>query len=118
MTTGIGHLGFTATLAPTLPSGTRAESPSLAPAPARPPHPVDSVHLSVPPEIPADTLAAVQVAAARVAELAVRQRELHFQLDQHSSRVIIEVRDFDGNVLRTIPPSKALEIMSTTGEID
>ena len=29
-----------------------------------------------------------------------------------SNRVVIEVRDLDGNVLKTIPPAKALDVMS------
>ena len=29
-----------------------------------------------------------------------------------ANRVVIEVRDLDGNVIKTIPPAKALDIMS------
>ena len=39
-------------------------------------------------------------------------RELHFSHDKESGRVIIEVRDLEGNVLKTIPPSKAMDILS------
>jgi hypothetical protein len=48
--------------------------------------------------------------AARVAEqLHAQQRELHFEPTE-SGRVIVQVRDLDGNVIRTIPPARALEI--------
>jgi len=47
-----------------------------------------------------------------VQELHKRNRELHFTRDESSNRVVIEVRDLDGNVIKTIPPAKALDIMS------
>ena len=36
-------------------------------------------------------------------------RELHFETDEETGRVIIQVRDLEGNVIRTIPPSDALD---------
>jgi uncharacterized FlaG/YvyC family protein len=54
----------------------------------------------------------VDRAAERVDELAERNRELHFSRDETTNRVVIEVRDLDGNVIKTIPPAKVLEIMS------
>jgi flagellar protein FlaG len=54
----------------------------------------------------------VEAAGRRAAELAAQRRELHFQKDPASGRLIVEVRDLDGHVLRTIPPSHALEVMS------
>ncbi len=53
----------------------------------------------------------------RVRELAADDRELHFRKDEATGRVIVEVRDLDGNVLRTIPPSEALDVMSRTSSI-
>jgi FlaG protein len=79
---------------------------------AAPAAPVDSVQLSIPASPPAEVQDAVGAAAARVADLAAQNRTLHFELDEHSKRVVIQVRDLDGNVLKTIPPSKALEVMS------
>ena len=52
------------------------------------------------------------VLADASAELAASNRELHFRKDEESGRVIIQVRDLAGNVLRTIPPSEALAVMS------
>lgn len=61
---------------------------------------------------PAEVLAAVDAAVARVAELAEANRELHLELDDDSGRVVVQVRRLDGAVLRTIPPSAALDIIS------
>ena len=48
--------------------------------------------------------------AARVAEeLHAMKRELHFETTDNG-RVIVQVRDLDGNVIRTIPAAKALDI--------
>jgi hypothetical protein len=79
---------------------------------ARPAAVVDSAHLSLPGTPPPEVLDAVGAAAARAAELRAANRELHFRKDEHSGRVIVEVRDFEGNVIRTIPPSKALDVMA------
>ena len=54
----------------------------------------------------------VDRAAERVQELHADNRELHFSREEGTNRVVIEVRDLDGNVIKTIPPSKALDIMS------
>jgi flagellar protein FlaG len=67
---------------------------------------------SVPPAPTEEARELVDRAAERVQELHAANRELHFSTDEDSGRVIIEVRDLDGNVLKTIPPSKALDIMS------
>ena len=45
-------------------------------------------------------------------ELHADNRELHFSREAGTNRVVIEVRDLDGNVIKTIPPAKALDIMS------
>jgi hypothetical protein len=66
----------------------------------------------IPAEPPPDALREVDRAAARAEDLWRDQRELHFEMDEDSGRVIVQVRDLDGNVVRTIPPSEALHIMS------
>lgn len=66
----------------------------------------------VPPAPTEEAREMVDRAAERVQELHADNRELHFSTDEQSGRVIIEVRDLEGNVLKTIPPSKALDIMS------
>lgn len=89
-----------------------ATARSVAPGATVATAPVDSVELSVPASPPAGVLDAVGAAADRVDSLAAQHRELHFEMDESSKRVIIQVRDLDGNVIRTIPPSKALDVMS------
>jgi uncharacterized FlaG/YvyC family protein len=66
----------------------------------------------VPPAPTPEAREMVDKAAERVQELATQNRELHFSRDEASNRVVIEVRDLEGNVLKTIPPAKALDIMS------
>jgi flagellar protein FlaG len=72
----------------------------------------DSAVLSVPASPPVEVREAVAAAAARAAELRESNRELHFHKDETSGRVIVQVRDLAGHVIRTIPPSHALNIMA------
>jgi hypothetical protein len=76
------------------------------------PAPADSVELSLPASPPPEILDEIGAAAERAQELAGLNRELHFRKDETSGRVIVEVRDLDGNVIRTIPPSHALDVMA------
>jgi flagellar protein FlaG len=39
--------------------------------------------------------------------------EVHFDLDENSGRLAIEMRDLEGNVLKTLSPSGALGIAAT-----
>jgi hypothetical protein len=80
--------------------------------PAKPPVAVDTAQLSLAAYPPAEVLDAVGAAADRVDQLVAENRELHFRKDEETGRVIVEVRDLEGNVIRTIPPSSALEVMS------
>jgi hypothetical protein len=75
--------------------------------------PRDVATLGIPASPPAEVLGAVGAAADRADELAAMNRELHFERDPDSGRVIVQVRDLaSGEVIRTIPPSKALDVMS------
>jgi uncharacterized FlaG/YvyC family protein len=74
---------------------------------------VDMIPGSPPPELHDE----IDAASKRVDELRAEGRELHFSFDHQSQRVAIQVRDLDGNVLRTIPPSKALQVVSG-GKLD
>jgi FlaG protein len=74
--------------------------------------PVDAAHVGVPAGPPPPVLDAVGVAADRAEQLAAEQRELHFEPDAATGRVIVQVRDLrTGEVLRTIPASKALDVL-------
>lgn len=61
---------------------------------------------------PAEALDAVGAAFDRVHEMYDDKRELHFEMDPTSNRVVVQVRSLDGTVIRTIPPSEAMDIMS------
>jgi hypothetical protein len=39
--------------------------------------------------------------------------QVHFELDEESGRLAIEMRDLEGNVLETLSPSDALAIAAT-----
>jgi len=71
-----------------------------------------SVQIDVPATPPPELRDEMDRAYARYDELRADGRALHFATDPHSGRVVIEVRDVEGNVLRTIPPSKALDVIS------
>jgi len=65
----------------------------------------------VPASPPAHVLCDVDRAARRVDELQDAHCELHFEMDA-DRRVVVQLRDLNGRVLRTIAPSEALEILS------
>jgi uncharacterized FlaG/YvyC family protein len=67
---------------------------------------------ALPSRPPLEVLHEMEAAARRYDELRSQQRELHFRHDANLNRVVVEVRDLDGNVLRTIPPSKALDVIA------
>jgi uncharacterized FlaG/YvyC family protein len=67
---------------------------------------------TMPSRPPAEVLAEMEAASRRYDELRSQQRELHFTRDESRNRVVVEVRDLEGNVVRTIPPSKALEVIA------
>jgi hypothetical protein len=72
----------------------------------------DTLLGSVPPAPTPEAREMVDRAAERVEELHAKNRELHFSVEKGTNRVVIEVRDLDGNVIKTIPPAKALDVMS------
>lgn len=70
------------------------------------------VDIAVPSSPPPELRGEMERASSRQAELRSEGREMHFATDAQSGRLVIEVRDLDGNVLRTIPPSQALDVIS------
>jgi flagellar protein FlaG len=73
----------------------------------------DVARVGVPATPPPQVLDAIGAAADRVDELAAQQRELHFERDEHTGRVIVQVRDLaTREVIRTIPPSEALAALT------
>jgi hypothetical protein len=76
--------------------------------------PEEKASAEIPASPPPDVLREIQAAGARAEELWNARRELHFEVND-SGRVVIQVRDLDGHVIRTVPPSEALDIMSGRG---
>ena len=66
---------------------------------------VDTLPASPPPHVLEEMYTASKVADT----LHDQARELHFET-AGSGRVVVTVKDLDGNVIRTIPPAKALEV--------
>jgi hypothetical protein len=80
-----------------------------SPAPAK----ADAAVLSLPGSPPAEVLDEVGAAADRAEQLAEQGRELHFEADEKTGRVIVQVRDLaSGQVIRTIPPKDALAMLT------
>ena len=66
---------------------------------------------TIPANPPPDLIDQVSTAARVAEDLRSMGRELHFEPPTSpGGRVVIEVRDLDGNVLRTVPPEEALDI--------
>jgi FlaG protein len=72
----------------------------------------DVAVISLPASPPPEVMDDVARARDRAAELAANNRELHFSTDEETGRVIVQVRVLEGNVIRTIPPSHALQVMA------
>jgi hypothetical protein len=113
MSLEIGHLppSFAPVPAPATPR-VPSQGFALRVAPLTAPRAADSVELSLPPSPPPEVLDEIGAAADRAHELATLNRELHFRQDKESGRVIVEVRDLEGTLIRTIPPSEALNVMA------
>jgi flagellar protein FlaG len=71
-----------------------------------------SLEPSFPASPPPEVLDEIGAAADRADALAAADRELHFSVDDERGRVVVTVRDLAGNVIRTIPPSEALDVMA------
>lgn len=61
---------------------------------------------SLPPELRVQ----VRDASRRWEELRAMGRELRFEQDPDSGRLVVEVRDLEGRVISKLPPSSVLEI--------
>jgi flagellar protein FlaG len=109
MSVQLGHLSLVA--AASGPAGAPGHLPAPAPVPPAPvadPVTSDVIPASPPPEVQEQVTAALQ----RAHDLFSENRELHFAKDPETGRIVVQVRDLQGNVVRTIPPSEALEVMT------
>jgi len=109
MTFEIGQLTFQPTPPTTQPA--RVRTAVEPPAAVDPGVSFDFMSDVIPASPPPEALAEVDAAWERAAQLAAENRELHFDTDPETGRVIIQVRTLDGEVLRTIPPSRALDVV-------
>ncbi len=62
--------------------------------------------------VPPHLLAEIDLAFARAGELAARNRELHFAQCDPDAPIVVEVRDLDGALIRTIAGAEALDVLS------
>jgi flagellar protein FlaG len=72
---------------------------------------------TIPDSPPQEVLDAMDAASRAYQKLRAQGRELRFAQDADTGRLTIEVHDLDGNLLRTIPPSKLLDV-ATRGGLD
>ena len=72
---------------------------------------------SIPAAPPAEVLEQMHDAAQVADKLRAMDRELHFE-PQPNGRVLIQVRDLGGNVVRTASPSEALDIAAGARLLD
>jgi uncharacterized FlaG/YvyC family protein len=113
MSLDIGRLQATYHPTPTPVASTRpAAVAATATAAADQTRRFDTILADVPPAPTEEVRVHVERAAQIAQDMADRNRELHFTQDQETGRVIIQVRDLQGTVIRTIPPSHALDMMS------
>ena len=69
-----------------------------------------AVNVSTLPASPPPAVLEEMHTAARVyQELRAQKRELHFEVTE-GGRVAVQVRDLDGNVIRTIPAVEAIDV--------
>lgn len=59
---------------------------------------------------PSEVHDAIAVAAQSYKQLAKQNREMQFRIDDATGKLTVEVHDLKGNLLFTVPSSKALEV--------
>jgi len=84
--------------------------------------PADAADVSssdIPASPPPAVLDAIEAAGRVAHDLHAQGRELRFvpASESRDGRMRVEVTDLDGNILRTIPPSQALDV-ATGGQLD
>jgi len=71
--------------------------------------------LSMPNEPPPGLQQEYEAAARVIEDLAARHVNLHFEVDQATDRVRVQMLDSSGNVIREIPASSLLDSLSGGG---
>ena len=75
------------------------------------PFSLPAAHATAPDQVPDVVRADVEAAGQRYQDLQRQGRELHFRVAS-DHRVVVDVCDLEGNVLRTVPPEHALDIVT------
>jgi hypothetical protein len=101
-----GPISTRPTLAPATGRRLSASGNALGVSSSEPPVSVDTFPSSPPSEV----LDQMTAAAHTYESLRAQGHELHFAHDNQSGRIAIELRDRDGNSVRAVSPSEALEI--------
>jgi hypothetical protein len=71
----------------------------------------EAVHVDTFPSTPpSEVHDAIAVASQAPDRLAAQNRAMHFHIDDRTGRLSVEVHDLQGNVLFTVPASKALDV--------
>ena len=109
MTLGIGAAGGPYP-SPHASPGSRF-APGAPADPAAPTRAADRVELSFG-SPPAEVLEEVEAPYKRAPDLAAQNPEPHFSRDEETGRILVQVRDLEGHVIRTIPPRHALEVIT------
>jgi hypothetical protein len=65
---------------------------------------------TIPSTPPEEVLSEMRGASQAYEKLAKSDRHLHFRVDDRTGKLTVEVHDLKGNVLFTVPASKALEV--------
>lgn len=96
------------------PVGLSAAQQDAAPRKARPPAQVTPPVIvdTIPERPPQEVLEAIGAASRALEHMHEQGRELRFAHDDDTGVLSIEVWDLNGNLLRTIPPSKLLDMIS------
>ncbi len=67
----------------------------------------------IPDAPPADLLTELDRAASVINDLAARQVNVHFNIDEKTGKVRTQVVDGDGKILREIPAARLLDVLSS-----
>jgi hypothetical protein len=71
----------------------------------------EAVHVDTfPSSPPAEVHDAIAVATGAHERLAQSNRAMHFHIDDRTGQLSVEIHDLKGNVLFTVPASKALDV--------
>ena len=77
--------------------------------------PEASLDVNKPSTLPLEARRAIDQTMAGTDAMFDAQRELHFEVNEKTGTVEIELRDLDGNILRRIPPGEALDLLAGAG---